>query len=64
MDKKDYLVKFINCGLEFTIPIVISIMIGIWLDKKFNIFPLCLVIFLILGCISGCFNMKRYIDKN
>ena len=64
MDKKDYLVKSINCGLEFTSCVVVGVFIGVFLDKKFKCIPLFLIIFLILGCVAGYFSLMRYIKKN
>ena len=64
MDKKDYLIKSLNCGLEFTSCIVVCVLLGLWIDKKFGCFPLFLVILLPIGCIAGYFNMMRYINKN
>jgi F0F1-type ATP synthase assembly protein I len=64
MDKKGYLVKAINCGLEFTSCVVVGVFIGVFLDKKFQCLPLFLIIFLILGCVAGYLNLMRYINKN
>ena len=64
MDKKDYLIKSINCGLEFSSCVVVGVLVGIFIDKKVNCFPLFLVIFLLLGCVAGYFDMMRYIKKN
>ncbi|MBO6055912.1 MAG: AtpZ/AtpI family protein [Alphaproteobacteria bacterium] len=64
MDKRNCLIKSINCGLEFTSCIIVGVFVGIFIDKKVQCFPLFLVIFLILGCIAGYFNMMRYIEKN
>jgi len=64
MDMKNCLIKSINCGLEFTSCIFVGVFIGIFIDKKIQCFPLFLIIFLILGCIAGYFNMMRYIGKN
>lgn len=63
MDKKDYLIKSISCGIEFTSCIVVGVFIGIFIDKKIQSFPIFLVIFLILGCIAGYFNMMKYIEN-
>lgn len=63
VDQKENLLKFINCGIEFTTPIIVSVMLGIWIDKKFNFFPMFLVIFLLIGCAAGYANIKRYLEN-
>ena len=63
VDQKENLLKFINCGIEFATPIIVGVMLGIWIDKKFNFFPMFLVIFLMLGCAAGYINIKRYLEK-
>ncbi|MBE6447339.1 MAG: AtpZ/AtpI family protein [Alphaproteobacteria bacterium] len=62
IDTKRDLLRFLNGGVEFTAPIVVCVLLGLWLDKKFNLFPMFLVILLIIGCIAGYFNMKRYLN--
>ncbi len=64
MNKQESLLKFLNCGLEFTTPIIVGALLGIFIDKKYNTLPLFLVVFLILGCLAGYLNMKRYIERN
>lgn len=64
MNRKDCLIKSINCGIEFTSCIVVGVFIGVFIDKKIQSFPIFLVTFLIFGCIAGYFSMKRYIENH
>lgn len=64
MDKKDCLIKSINCGIEFTSCIVVGVFIGIFIDKKIQSFPIFMVIFLMLGCIAGYFSMMKYLENH
>ena len=49
-----------SCGVEFASAIAVGTLIGIWLDRYFNKSPLFLIIFFIIGCIAGYFNVLRY----
>lgn len=49
-----------SCGIEFASAIAVSTMIGIWMDRYFDKSPLFLIIFFIIGCIAGYFNILRY----
>jgi F0F1-type ATP synthase assembly protein I len=44
---------------EFIVPIVGGIVLGIYLDKYFHTSPLCLIIFLLLGCGAGFIGLLR-----
>lgn len=48
-----------SAGLEFAAAIAISTLFGIWLDKKLELSPLFMLIFLILGTCVAFYNIYR-----
>ncbi len=50
--------------LEFLLPILIAIAIGLFLDKEFATAPLFLVIFILLGVGSGFMNIYRIASRD
>ncbi|MDR1982494.1 MAG: AtpZ/AtpI family protein [Holosporaceae bacterium] len=63
-DKSKQFMSVASCGVEFVSAIIVGILIGAWIDKYFDKFPLFLILFFILGCISGYFNILKYMDKS
>jgi F0F1-type ATP synthase assembly protein I len=61
-DKK--LTALASCGIELVSAIVVGVFIGIWLDKHFDKSPLFLILFSLLGCVSGYLNVVRIIEKS
>lgn len=61
-DDKKRLLMVANCGVEFAVAVFIGSMIGLWIDRYFDKFPIFLVIFFLFGCVSGYLNVIRYIE--
>lgn len=61
-EDKQRLLMVANCGIEFAVAVFIGAMIGLWLDRHFNKFPIFLVVFFLFGCVSGYWNVLRYIE--
>ena len=60
-DDKKRLFMIANCGIEFAVSVFIGAVIGVWIDKYFDTFPIFLVIFFLFGCVSGYWNVLHYI---
>jgi ATP synthase protein I len=56
-------VSVASCGVEFVSAVIVGILIGAWIDKYFDTLPLFLILFFLLGCISGYFNVLKHIDR-
>ncbi|MDR3187401.1 MAG: AtpZ/AtpI family protein [Holosporaceae bacterium] len=52
-----------SVGLEFASAVIIGVLIGIWLDKRFCAPPLFLIIFFLFGCAAGYVNILKYMKK-
>ena len=57
----------LNVGIRISIDlvstIVVSILIGLGIDKIFSTHPIFFIIFLLLGIITGLYNIIRQIIK-
>ncbi|MDR2724236.1 MAG: AtpZ/AtpI family protein [Holosporaceae bacterium] len=62
-DKNKQLRFMAACGVEFVSAVMVGMGLGGWLDKYFHKFPIFLIIFFLLGCISGYFNIIRHINE-
>lgn len=51
--------KITSCCLAMVLPGIG----GIWLDKKFNISPICSLIFLCFGLICGMYLLIKSLEK-
>ncbi len=66
MKKKKWLTTFLlidQIGITMVVSILVSLFIGIFLDKITGLSPLFLVIFILLGVGAGFRNIYRMIDK-
>ncbi len=54
---------YLDLGLNLAITIGGFIVLGWWLDKKFNLSPLLTLIFTFLGMFIGFFNFFRKVMK-
>ncbi|MDR2724021.1 MAG: AtpZ/AtpI family protein [Holosporaceae bacterium] len=59
-NKKNKYVRMANCGIEFVAAVAVGIFGGLILDKYFDKSPLFLIIFFILGCGAGYWNLFKY----
>lgn len=59
---KERLLMMANCGVEFAAAVFVGSMIGLWIDRYFDKFPIFLVVFFLLGCVSGYWNVLHYIE--
>ena len=55
--------KFFALGCDFSSSLIVSVLIGIAIDKYFGTKPWFLVIFFFLGSISGILNVIRTVKK-
>jgi ATP synthase protein I len=53
-----------SIGIVFVCSIVISTLIGVWLDGKFGVKPWCTLSFLLIGIAAGIKNAVYYIKKS
>jgi len=57
------ILPYLDLGLNLAITIGGFIVLGWWLDKKFNLSPLLTLIFTFLGMFIGFFNFFRKVMK-
>lgn len=50
---------FMNIGLQMSIPIVLFVFLGYWLDNKFNSSPLFILIMSALGLFAGFYHFFK-----
>ena len=59
--------KKINVGLRVSIDlvstIIVSVLIGLGIDKIFSTHPIFFIIFLLLGIITAFYNIIRYMNR-
>lgn len=60
-DGKQQLLRAANCGIEFAAAVFIGVVIGLWLDRYFDKFPLFMLIFLVFGSVAGYWNVLHYV---
>ena len=52
-----------HIGIAMTLPIILGLYLGRWIDDKFNSQPLFLFVFIILGVITAFVNLFRIATK-
>jgi ATP synthase protein I len=65
--KKNEFIRLLHAssiGIVFVCSIVISVLIGVWLDGKFGVRPWCTLAFLLIGIAAGIKNAVYYIKKS
>lgn len=67
LNKKNHSPKNVNVGIRVSIDlvstIIVSIFIGLGIDKIFSTHPIFFIIFLLLGVITGFYNIIRFMNK-
>ena len=67
LNKKNNSPKNVNVGVRVSIDlistIIVSILIGLGIDKIFSTHPIFFIIFLLLGVIAGFYNIIRFMNK-
>ena len=53
----------IKIGLDLVSTIVVAVLIGLGIDKIFSTHPIFFIIFLLLGIISGFYNIIKSMSK-
>lgn len=57
----------LKIGLLVSVPLIGFLLLGVWIDTKFNTFPICLVIGIVVGLASAVFLVYKviipYINK-
>lgn len=54
---------YLGLGLQLAVTIVIMVLIGDWLDKKFDYKYLFTIVFAVLGIGAGLYNMLKTITE-
>ena len=66
-NKQNHSPKTLNVGIRMSVDlvstIIVSIFIGLGIDKIFSTHPIFFIIFLLLGVITGFYNIIRYMSK-
>ena len=67
LNKKNHSPKNVNVGIRVSIDLIstilVSILIGLGIDKIFSTHPIFFIIFLLLGVITGFYNIIRFMNK-
>ena len=67
LNKNTHSPKNVNVGIRVSIDlistIIVSILIGLGIDKIFSTHPIFFIIFLLLGVITGFYNIIRFMNK-
>ena len=50
-------------GWSVAVPMVLGVLLGLWLDRKFQAGSKCTLVLLLLGLSIGCINAWRTITK-
>ncbi len=50
---------YIGLGTQLAATVVLMVLLGVWLDGKFNTRPVLTVIFSFLGVVSGMYNFIK-----
>lgn len=53
----------IKIGLDLISTIAVAVLIGLGIDKIFSTHPIFFIIFLLLGVITGFYNIIRFMNK-
>ena len=53
----------IKIGLDLVSTIIVAVLIGLGIDKIFSTHPIFFIIFLLLGIISGFYNIIKSMSK-
>ena len=53
----------LKIGLDLVSTIIVAILIGLGIDKIFSTHPIFFIIFLLLGIISGFYNIIKSMSK-
>jgi F0F1-type ATP synthase assembly protein I len=56
--------KLVTSGIEFAGIVVVSILLGLWLDRKFGTKPWILMGLMLLGMVGGMVRLIRRAMKN
>jgi F0F1-type ATP synthase assembly protein I len=54
---------YLGLGLQLAVTIVVMVLIGDWLDKKFDYKYLFTIVFAVLGIGAGLYNMLKTITE-
>lgn len=50
---------YLNLGLQLAVAVGLGMVLGWWVDKKLNTFPLFLLLGLCIGAVAGFLNIYR-----
>lgn len=62
-EKVDVMKGGISAGFEFAAAIVICMLIGIWMDRQFDMAPLWMLIWMFMGIAVAFYNLYRASQK-
>jgi F0F1-type ATP synthase assembly protein I len=57
------LAPYMNLGMQILIPILLGALGGWWMDKKFETMPVFILIFTILGVVTGMYSFFKTISE-
>ena len=51
--------KYFNLGMTAVMPAIVGLLMGMLIDRMFNVSPLFTVVFLFLGILSGLWSLYK-----
>ncbi|HUX92568.1 MAG TPA: AtpZ/AtpI family protein [Ignavibacteriaceae bacterium] len=52
-------VGYIGLGSQLAVTVVVMVLLGVWLDKKFSTEPILTIIFSFIGIAGGMYNFIK-----
>ena len=50
---------YLSLGLQLAITVTVMVLLGIWLDEKFDLSPVLTIVFAMLGVFAGMYNFIK-----
>lgn len=61
--RQEYISQSLNLGFYLVTPIVLGILIGLYLDKFFNLKGIFIIVFIFLGAIASFYNLIKIVRQ-
>ncbi|HED07972.1 MAG TPA: AtpZ/AtpI family protein [Ignavibacteria bacterium] len=55
--------NYLGLGMQLAVTVAVMVLLGYWLDNKFNTSPWLLIIFSFLGIASALYNFLKTVIK-
>lgn len=55
--------RYAGVGIELVAPVILGVLLGMWLDRRWETEPWCLLTGAMLGLVAGFLNFFREVAK-